>query len=67
MSNQENKLSDGKENLSPENSCYDTNKACIQGLLMCARIALDMWSHEPQVLTAVTRLLNVLSMHSPDA
>ncbi|CAH8865747.1 unnamed protein product [Trichobilharzia szidati] len=68
LSNQENKqLSDGKENLSPENYCHDTNKACIQGLLMCARIALDMWSHEPQVLTALTRLLNVLSMHSPDA
>ncbi|CAH8615991.1 unnamed protein product [Heterobilharzia americana] len=64
-SSQENKLSDGKENLSPEGS-EDTNRACIQGLLMCARLALDKWSHEPQVLIGLTRLLSVLSVHSPN-
>ncbi|KAK4468464.1 hypothetical protein MN116_007668 [Schistosoma mekongi] len=60
----ENGLLEKKENSSPE-SCVDTNRVCIQGLLMCARLALDKWSHEPQVLSSLTRLLSVLSIHSP--
>lgn len=60
----ENGLLEKKENSSP-GSCEDTNRICIQGLLMCARLALDKWSHEPQVLSSLTRLLSVLSIHSP--
>ncbi|CAH8612493.1 unnamed protein product [Schistosoma bovis] len=64
--NGENQLSERKENLLPE-SCNDINRVCIQGLLMCVRLALDKWSHEPQALSSLTRLLSVLSMHSPNS
>lgn len=64
--NGENQLSERKENLLPE-SCNDINRVCIQGLLMCVRLALDKWSHEPQALSSLTRLLSVLSLHSPNS
>uniref|UniRef100_A0A5K4FA61 Exportin-4 n=1 Tax=Schistosoma mansoni TaxID=6183 RepID=A0A5K4FA61_SCHMA len=64
--NGENQILEKKENPLPE-SCDNINRVCIQGLLMCVRLALNKWSHEPQALSSLTRLLNVLSMHSPNS
>ncbi|CAH8547591.1 unnamed protein product [Schistosoma turkestanicum] len=64
--NGENQFNETKENHLSDN-CHDINRICIQSLLMCTRLALDKWSHEPQVLNALTRLLSVLSVHSPNA
>ncbi|CAL8072641.1 unnamed protein product [Calicophoron daubneyi] len=52
----------------PNGSGGPTNvsRVWIQGLLTCARLALIHWSSEPQVLTALTRLLGVLSRHAPN-
>lgn len=44
----------------------DTTRCCIQGLLTCARLALESWSSEPQVITSATTLIEVFSRNSPN-
>ncbi|THD21840.1 Exportin-4, partial [Fasciola hepatica] len=43
----------------------DATRSCIQGLLTCARLALDNWSSEPQVIASATTLIGVFSRNSP--
>ncbi|KAF5399926.1 Exportin-4 [Paragonimus heterotremus] len=44
----------------------DVITVCVQGLMTCGRLALSNWSGEPQILTAVIRLIKVLGRLVPN-
>lgn len=69
LKNHENELNSNLTFSTNNNDISDQlniTKTCFHTLIKCIYLGLSKWFHEPQVLTALAKLMNLIALHTPD-